>query len=90
LQSFSQKETGDESPLRCFYRRCRLPVIGPAATLARKGEKNFQLGIKHEAAQQWDRAAQELTLAVAADPSNLEFQLQSVKRCTWHRVSQFT
>src|SRR5882724_709015 len=50
-------------------------LLAPAATLARKGEKNFQLGIKYEAAQQWDRAAQELTLAVAADPSNLEFQL---------------
>ena len=28
-----------------------------------------------EAAQQWDKAAQEFTLAVAADPSNMEYQL---------------
>jgi general secretion pathway protein D len=29
----------------------------------------------YEAAQQWDKAAQEFTLAVAADPSNMEYQL---------------
>jgi len=29
----------------------------------------------YESAQQWDKAAQEFTLAVAADPSNIEYQL---------------
>ena len=29
----------------------------------------------YELAQQWDKAAQEFTLAVAADPSNMEYQL---------------
>lgn len=43
--------------------------------LAKKGEKNFKKGLQHEAAQQWEKAAQEFTLAVAADPSNVEYQL---------------
>ena len=29
----------------------------------------------YEVAQQWEKAAQEFTLAVAADPSNMEYQL---------------
>ncbi len=41
----------------------------------KKGEKNFKRGIQFEDAQQWDKAAQEFTLAVAADPSNMEYQL---------------
>ena len=50
-------------------------LIAPITALAKKGEKNFKAGMKFEAAQQWERAAQEFTLAVAADPSNLEYQL---------------
>jgi general secretion pathway protein D len=42
---------------------------------AKKGDKNFRRGMQLEAAQQWDKAAQEFTLAVAADPSNMEYQL---------------
>jgi general secretion pathway protein D len=45
------------------------------AFAAKKGEKNYKEGLKYEAAQQWERAAQEFTLAVAADPSNTEYQL---------------
>ncbi|MGH9908513.1 MAG: secretin N-terminal domain-containing protein, partial [Pyrinomonadaceae bacterium] len=50
-------------------------LILPVAALAKKGEKNFKRGMQHEAAQQWEKAAQEFTLAVAADPSNMEYQL---------------
>ena len=50
-------------------------LIAPITALAKKGEKNFKAGMKFEATQQWERAAQEFTLAVAADPSNLEYQL---------------
>jgi len=42
---------------------------------AKKGEKNFRHGLDLENAQQWDKAAQEFTLAVAADPSNMEYQM---------------
>jgi len=41
----------------------------------KKGEKSFKRGLEHEAAQQWDKAAQEFALAVAALPSDPEYQL---------------
>src|SRR2546421_2328813 len=47
----------------------------PMTALAKKGDKNFKQGVKYETAQQWEKAAQEFTLAVAADPSNTEYQL---------------
>src|SRR6476660_5358763 len=47
----------------------------PITAFAKKGEKNFKRGMQLEAAQQWDKAAQEFTLAVAADPSNMEYQM---------------
>lgn len=50
-------------------------LIVPITALAKKGEKQFKRGMQYEAAQQWEKAAQEFTLAVAADPSNMEYQL---------------
>ncbi len=47
----------------------------PVTAFGKKGEKNFKRGMQYEEAQQWDKAAQEFTLAVAADPSNMEYQL---------------
>src|SRR5215216_5062826 len=47
----------------------------PITAFARKGDKNFKRGMQYELQQQWDKAAQEFTLAVAADPSNMEYQL---------------
>src|SRR5215210_7005311 len=47
----------------------------PITALGKKGDKNFKRGMQYEQAQQWDKAAQEFTLAVAADPSNMEYQL---------------
>ena len=47
----------------------------PMTAFGKKGEKNFKRGMQFEEAQQWDKAAQEFTLAVAADPSNMEYQL---------------
>src|SRR5689334_13156649 len=47
----------------------------PLTAFAKKGNKNFNRGMEYEKAQQWDKAAQEYTLAVAADPSNMEYQL---------------
>lgn len=47
----------------------------PMTAFAKKGEKNFKRGMDYERAQQWDKAAQEFTLAVAADPANMEYQL---------------
>ena len=50
-------------------------LLLPITALAKKGDRNFKRGMDYENAQQWERAAQEFTLAVAADPSNLEYQL---------------
>jgi general secretion pathway protein D len=51
-------------------------ILGlPITALGKKGEKNFKRGMDYERAQQWDKAAQEFTLAVAADPSNMEYQM---------------
>ena len=50
-------------------------LAAPMTAFAKKGEKNYKQGLKYEAAQQWEKAAQEFTLAVAADPSNVEYQL---------------
>ena len=50
-------------------------LLLPITVLAKKGDKNFRRGMDYEAAQRWDKAAQEYTLAVAADPSNMEYQL---------------
>ena len=47
----------------------------PITAFGKKGEKNFKRGMHYEEAQQWDKAAQEFTLAVAADPANMEYQL---------------
>jgi general secretion pathway protein D len=50
-------------------------LAAPMTAFAKKGEKNYKQGLKYESAQQWEKAAQEFTLAVAADPSNIEYQL---------------
>lgn len=47
----------------------------PLTAFAKKGKDHFNRGLKYEQAQQWEKAAQEFTLALAADPSNAEFQL---------------
>ncbi|HYN86044.1 MAG TPA: secretin N-terminal domain-containing protein [Pyrinomonadaceae bacterium] len=50
-------------------------LLAPAAAYGSKGDKHYKRGLEHEAAQQWERAAEEFSLAVAAAPSNAEFQL---------------
>lgn len=50
-------------------------LAAPLTAFAKKGEKNYKRGLQYEQAQQWEKAAQEFTLAVAADPSNVEYQL---------------
>src|SRR5689334_1111073 len=48
------------------------PIVALAAD---KGNKNFNQGLKYEEAQQWDKAAEEFALALAAKPSNTEYRL---------------
>ncbi|MEO8433561.1 MAG: secretin N-terminal domain-containing protein [Pyrinomonadaceae bacterium] len=47
----------------------------PIMAFGKKGDSHFKKGIAYEKAQQWEKAAQEFTLAVAEDPSNVEYQL---------------
>ena len=50
-------------------------LFTPLVALAKKGEKNYNRGVEYERMQQWERAAQEFALAVAANPSDIEYQL---------------
>ncbi len=53
---------------------CLLAV--PVSALGgKKGKDHFDRGMKFEQAQQWEKAAQEFTLAIAADPHNVDYQL---------------
>ena len=43
------------------------------------GKKNFRTGMKYEAQQQWDLAAQHFIVATAAEPTNPEYQLHLLR-----------
>ncbi len=40
-----------------------------------EGKKHFKQGMKHEQAEEWDKAVEEFALAVTADPKNPEYRL---------------
>ncbi|HMJ24342.1 MAG TPA: secretin N-terminal domain-containing protein [Pyrinomonadaceae bacterium] len=50
-------------------------LVVPVSAFGKKGRDNFNRGMKYEQTQQWEKAAQEFTLALAADPSNVDYQL---------------
>jgi general secretion pathway protein D len=52
-----------------------LVLPGAAYGAGKSGKKNFKEGGKYAANQQWDLAAQEYALAVAAEPDNAEYRL---------------
>ncbi len=57
-----------------------LCLMSPAVALAGKsGKKNFKEGVKYEQQQQWDQAAQQYALAVAAEPNNAEYKLHYLR-----------
>src|SRR5436190_1724672 len=47
----------------------------PITALATKGKDHYNRGMDYEKAQQWEKAAQEFTLALAAEPGNVDYQL---------------
>src|ERR1700716_1136052 len=57
-----------------LFLTCCLLVM-PLTVFAKKGDAHFKKGVQYENAQQWEKAAQEFTLAVAADPANTEYQM---------------
>jgi general secretion pathway protein D len=50
-------------------------LAAPVAVLAKKGEKNYRRGLEHEKMERWEQATQEYALALAMNPSDLEYQL---------------
>lgn len=64
--------------LALFLSLCLL-MQGTALAAGKSGKKNFKEGQKYEAAQQWDLAAQQYALAVAAEPNNPEFKLHYLR-----------
>ena len=63
-------------------------LASPVAVMAKKGEKNYKRGLQYEQAQQWEKAAQEYALAVAANPSDTEYQLH-YRRAVFHASQVF-
>ncbi len=57
-----------------------LSLLTPTTALAfADGKKHFKEGMKHEAAEEWDKAAEEFALAVADNPKNPEYRLHLVR-----------
>ena len=53
-----------------------LAMLSPTAIFAFDGgKKHFQEGMKHEAAEEWDKAVEEYALAVSETPKNPEYRL---------------
>jgi general secretion pathway protein D len=46
---------------------------------SKAGKKYFDEGVKHEIAEQWDKAAERYALAVAEDPGNAEYRLRLLR-----------
>ena len=64
-------------------------LASPAAAWSGKGQKNYKQGLRHEAAQQWEKAAEEFSLAAAAEPENSEYQLH-LRRALFNASQQFS
>src|SRR5438874_7543677 len=61
------------SLLALIIATCLLAV--PVGAFGKKGKDHYDRGMKAEQNQQWEQAAQEFTLALAADPSNVDYRL---------------
>lgn len=67
-----------------------LCLLAPAAfAWSGKGQKNYKEGLRQEAAQQWEKAAEEFSLAAAAEPSNSEYQLH-LRRALFNASQAFS
>ncbi|HEX8353333.1 MAG TPA: secretin N-terminal domain-containing protein [Pyrinomonadaceae bacterium] len=87
--SISERPTR-RTTLRLVSALLTLCLLAPnAAAWSGKGQKNFKQGLRHEAAQQWEKAAEEFSLAAAADPSNSEYQLH-LRRALFNASQSFS
>ena len=65
---------------------CLLAV--PVSALGKKGKDHFNRGMKYEQAQQWEKAAQEFTLAMAAD--QVAIAIATLGGISERRIEQMT
>ncbi|HEY0172741.1 MAG TPA: secretin N-terminal domain-containing protein [Pyrinomonadaceae bacterium] len=87
--SISERPTR-RTTLRLISALLALCLLAPsAAAWSGKGQKNFKQGLRHEAAQQWEKAAEEFSLAAAAEPGNSEYQLH-LRRALFNASQQFS
>ncbi len=64
-------------------------LLSPASVLAfGDGKKHFKEGMKHEAAEAWDKAAEHFALAVTENPKNPEYRLHLI-RALFHASQMF-
>lgn len=67
-----------------------LCLLAPAVVaFSGKGQKNYKEGLRQESAQQWEKAAEEFSLAVAAEPSNSEYKLH-LRRALFNASQAFS
>jgi general secretion pathway protein D len=51
-------------------------LLSPTAVMAMgDGKKHFKIGMKHEAAEEWDKAVEAYTISVSENPKNPEYRL---------------
>ncbi|REK01899.1 MAG: hypothetical protein DWQ47_05830 [Acidobacteria bacterium] len=66
-----------------------LCLLSPSAVLAfGDGKKYFKEGMKHEAAEEWDLAAEKFALAVSENPKNPEYRLH-YRRALFNASQQY-
>ena len=49
------------------------------------GKSHFKEGMKHESAEEWDKAVEEFALAVSDNPKNPEYRLHLTRALLTHR-----
>lgn len=55
-------------------------LLFPTAALAAKdGKKHFKEGMKHETAEEWDKAVEAFALAITENPKNPEYKLHYIR-----------
>jgi general secretion pathway protein D len=88
--SIPERPTRRTEPIRLVSALLALCLLAPsAAAWAGKGQKNYKQGLRHEAAQQWEKAAEEFSLAAAAEPENSEYQLH-LRRALFNASQSFS
>ncbi len=66
-----------------------IALASPTAVLAfGEGKKQFKIGMKHEAAKEWDKAVEAYTIAVNDNPKNPEYQLH-LRRALFNASQQY-